>query len=522
MNTSTDKNNRLDLDLFINKIKNEKIPIYEIIINNKDFFINFRKSNDKKLINFVTKIDKKSDKFDVLGYCLVELNKILQKLKYELISSDDVMVLNKKVNYTILIVDPEIENLRKCFHALIILYYASSSVYKNYVGIDFEFHTSRQKLTQLCFEYQRFDESVIVITDTLELLEDYTEIFNDLCNLIFLDNKIMKIGHGSDSQDIPFILEVICSNKYENKIKFLKSFIDTQYLSQYYQIANNFQTYLKKHNVNKITKELAEKYEKNEDLKSSIYDKNKKSSMIYQFKLINESQQEDLTNMYKHMDTKRDWNIKNMKDPLLWKYAWSDVMYLKYFYFQIISLAGKKPIELSYQHREDDIETKSLEKSISKGIKWFYSKLLVQLIQWCFIFKKNIVDFQSKYKNEVDPMNNYIIKEFKDSKGRMINLYQLFFKNVFGIKIYVLKDDFKAIINFDIFYPVTHFKSYVWLVMRRIFYNSLAQKYKIYKKKDIIWDGKLLIKEVINDFDSLDFDILSDVFTKVYEYYENV
>jgi len=109
---------------------------------------------------------------------------------------------------------------------------------KHYLGIDFEFkqvakNDKQVALMQINLENDS-DIGYIFVLYPPSLIKDN---YNLLITLIS-NQKIIKILHGSESLDIPYLFNQILITS-ENVNNFCNNFYDTKYLCEYYHIVNN-------------------------------------------------------------------------------------------------------------------------------------------------------------------------------------------------------------------------------------------------------------------------------------------
>ena len=111
---------------------------------------------------------------------------------------------------------------------------------EKYIGIDFEFKSvSKDKkdiaLMQINFEISSINEGVIFIIDPKLLNKKQKKLItNLLCN-----KHIIKILHGSEALDIPYLINNLLDNSSANAKDLLNNFVDTKYLCEYYHLVTN-------------------------------------------------------------------------------------------------------------------------------------------------------------------------------------------------------------------------------------------------------------------------------------------
>lgn len=113
---------------------------------------------------------------------------------------------------------------------------------KVYMGIDFEFNTKKMALMQILFQIHIGGDAA-----DNKIIKKYFIIYPPILSKsifkffkynIFSNINILKILHGSESLDIPYIVDEFYDylNELELIIDFFKSMIDTRYLCEYLNI----------------------------------------------------------------------------------------------------------------------------------------------------------------------------------------------------------------------------------------------------------------------------------------------
>ena len=157
--------------------------------------------------------------------------------RYEVLKGEDYFYkgLNNK-KYIINICDTELKIIEMI---KIINFYIKNNDKSRYVGIDFEFNKVNDKreiaLCQLNLENSS-NEANIFLFYPPDLSKDQNKI---LINLL-TDRNIIKILHGGESLDIPYLFDNILINE-KNKSLFCLSFVDSRYLCEFYHLENNIE-----------------------------------------------------------------------------------------------------------------------------------------------------------------------------------------------------------------------------------------------------------------------------------------
>ena len=109
---------------------------------------------------------------------------------------------------------------------------------KRYVGIDFEFNRVNNKrqiaLCQLNMEIENDNTAYIFIFYP-------PSIKNNIFLKLLTDTSIIKILHGGESLDVPYLFSEVLLNDTD-KYNFCINLVDTRYMCEYYNISNNLLT----------------------------------------------------------------------------------------------------------------------------------------------------------------------------------------------------------------------------------------------------------------------------------------
>lgn len=383
---------------------------------------------------------------------------------FKLNGKEEMNILKEDIVYYI---NMSVKNEQNIFFHAFILLYALESLFNRhfYVGIDFEYNNKKIQLAQLNFEHDISLKSIIMIVSPNEL---ESIMMDNFIKLIMCNNLIKKILHGSDSLDIPYVYNYMLAEDADKIIKFTKEVIDTRFLCEYYKL-----------NRPDVT-----------DNRCSIYDEDPKRSAIYYFGVVNEQQQQKLTELLQSMPPPFDieWNIHKMpKSRVL--YAQYDVLFLKYFYYRIIHVAT------------EDEQTESGKKDIII----LYKHVLNEITQFVYLERNNLTFLMAKCKEEVDVVNNYFIKG-KDSITKMIDIYN---------KIYTGLKTENPKVDIDTLLKVNHFKLPILTLIKRITYGYISQKCRVYKDKMTIWTDKLDNRFITDFLQEMNFNYLNKMFKEL-------
>lgn len=351
------------------------------------------------------------------------------------------------------------------FHAFLLTYCIESLFNKHlYVGIDFEQTNHKIIFHQLNFEHSNSNKGIVWMVSPLGL-DDY--ILDDMIYFMFCNRYIYKILHGSDAQDIPYIYKELLKNDKKKIIKFMRRYIDTRWLCEYYKLSRS---------------EVS-------DTKCSIYNYEPENTSILYFNVISAEKQKDLANLLESLPPPQDreWNFRAINKSQL-SYAIYDVLFLKYLYYGILN---KAMLEFS-----SDMEKKIIVN--------FYKKYLLQFVRLCTLHSQEIITIINKCKEEVDPINNYMIKT-----PAPIKLIDIFNKEKDNLVINTKK------INIDKIYKVSYLKKPLQIIIKKIIYTILSQKNTIYKDKVTLWNGKLDNKYLYDYLELLELRDLKTMFQEI-------
>lgn len=175
--------------------------------------------------------------------------------------------LNNK-EYKILICD----NKKKINEMINYINYFLKINYKKYLAIDFEFNNINNKreiaLCQINLETN--DNGKIYLFYPPDLNKNQLKIFKK----ILIDKHTIKILHGGESLDLPYLFNNILIDNNEKEM-FLENLYDTRYLCEYYNIENNLEKKCKINylllNMNVITKKQFDFLQYEEEKMGPIY-----------------------------------------------------------------------------------------------------------------------------------------------------------------------------------------------------------------------------------------------------------
>jgi hypothetical protein len=342
----------------------------------------------------------------------------------------------------------------KLFILFTYMYYIESAIRYKYIknfekhsvlGVDCEFNSQTGKkkiaLIQLNFEMlpqkERFNNYIFIISPS-NMNKDNLKTFIDL---VLCNELICKIFHGCDAQDLPHIYDEILNDDDDLITKFTNSIIDTRFICEYYKMSVG-----------------------NEKI-CTIY------KALQSFNIITDEKYQFLENTHESMGPVQDiaWNINKMS-TFHAKYAVYDVIYLKYLVCGIINLA----IGNSHYHA------------------YIYIPFLTR---FNFIEKKNITNVITTIKNDIDPINNYIVR-FNDKNYTLISIFD---------KIIIDVTLEKTNIHMKYICGVNVLKGHFIMLLKKVVYHLICDNYPVWMNKKQRYNNRCSI------------DILRDML-KTYKY----
>ena len=249
-----------------------------------------------------------------------------------------------------------------------------------FMAIDFEFNSKKMALMQILFQIHTDNKIIkkyyIIYPPILN-----SSIFKYFKHHIFSNVNILKILHGSESLDIPYIVDDFYDyiNELDLIIDFFNSMIDTRYLCEYLNIINK------------------------ESKSCKIYD------LLLTLNIINQTEKERLELNEEKMGKIYNINIDiyNLSSELI-LYAIHDVVYLV------------------------DAYSILLEKIIKVNPKDYY--LLLDCIRYSFLEKKYISNIGDD-KVIIDNINNYFYYLSSTVKINLVKSYEIIINDYKTINI---------------------------------------------------------------------------------------
>jgi hypothetical protein len=350
-----------------------------------------------------------------------------------------------------------------------------SKKYEIYMGIDFEFNTKKIALMQILFQIHKKDKIIkkyyIIYPPNLDLtIYDYFKLN------IMANSHILKILHGSESLDIPYLVDDFFNMDLDLAINFFLSMIDTRYLCEYI-------------NIERLEPNICR-----------IYDLLEKTQIISsEEKLALETNEEKMGHIYEiFIDI-------NTTSPELITYSIHDVVYL---------------IDL-YQNLKTKI--------IKSNPKNYY--LLVDAQRYCFMEKRNVTNIGDDLII-INQMNNYFYYINKSNAKTeyiidKLNLYTPpdkadFYHRISMIKTYeIIIRDFSDSFDYaKLILNINYLKTNLLNLFKTIVYSIVLKYYKVKASNTDVVEYNLEsnIGLIRQGFETLDLNHLLEFVNKFYEY----
>jgi hypothetical protein len=371
------------------------------------------------------------------------------------------VISNPDVNYYIHINPREDQNI--LYHAYILVFALESLFTRHfYIGIDYEYTRRKIELMQLNFEHYVAPESIIWLLNPTDL----TDIqMNTHIDLIICNKYINKILHGSSALDLPYMYNELLANDHVKIKRFTRSLIDTMYFCEFFKKGKGFND------------------------KCSIYDEDPERSAIFFFKVINATQQEALTDLFERLPAHAEvtWNVRKLGEPQK-LYALYDVLFLKYFYYKIISSAALE-------------ETTEIGR---KNVVVLYKHVVNETVRFVLLESTGITNLTERCKQEVDPVNNYFIRK----QGKLLKLIDIF--NMVSVDLETVNPKVKL----NDLLIVNPFKNKLTILIKRIVYGFISQNKscKVQASSTVYWNETLPNGFILAELKNMHYDYLASMF----------
>ena len=371
--------------------------------------------------------------------------------------------------------------LQNKFYKLIKKINKISKKYPTYMGIDFEFNTKKIATMQILFEVHIEDKIIkkyyIIYPPNLN-----QKIIDYLKYDILANPNIIKILHGSESLDIPWLVNEFFEMELKPIIDFILSMVDTRYLCEYL-------------NISKSQKNICRIYDLL--LMHGIIDQQEKDKL--------DENEDKMGEIYKiFIDI-------NKLTPELITYAIHDVEYLTDAFLNL-----KMQI-------------------IKNNPKDYY--LLIDCMRYCFMERRNITNIGSDLVT-INMMNNYFYYINKSNKKTEIILEKIledldispnldksdYFYKVSLIKTYniIIKDFLDSYDGIKYILSINYIKTNTLNLLRTILYTIIIIYYKVKASHTEVFEYDLDEKYqlIIKKLKNLDLNYLIDLCNKFYEFCE--
>ncbi len=352
---------------------------------------------------------------------LMSKQKIIKKLETEIIDTVNIaLVSTRKSNNIINVILIKDHNYELFEEYCLSFSDESNTMYEStnkhtFVTLDFEFNQNKKHaLMQLYFDNK--------INHYIFLVNPY-QVTSTFTKNILENHHVIKLLHGSESLDIPFINQTFCNSK-DSFTKFINSTYDTRFACEYVK------TY-----TNHINKEPL-------DIKCSLY------TALLHYKVINKKQYDqliELCNSMIHMSI-INWDINKLRPEQI-KYAYMDTVYLRHLYKNIIDVAKK-------------------HDQVYQGLK-----VIPSFFRLLCLTRQGYDTTINDIKNIYDPLNSYIIK---DSNKTLFDYYNDTIINI------TLSNKLEP----QSFLFVQTFRKMCTTFFKSVIYNYVLSKHDVYLDKN--------------------------------------
>lgn len=441
----------------INDIRDNKIDINKLYDNIGDIRKLFGANDQLLPLDSIKQQKDYDDDILLIRMAILKLlaNYVQKKIYYDKEFNDNL----SNSEYHLIICDDDVK--LKAFILYIVVYKLDCSIrvkqFKDkrkrcFTGIDYEFVEGKIALMQINLENHNANDMVNYIF-ILNPLELDNVKKNLLISEIMTNKNIFKIFHGADSLDIPYMFSEMFNNSKKIIKKFVKKYVDTRFICEFYR-----------NTVRDVGK-------------CSIYD------ALKYFKVVDDTKYDFLQKTHDLMGPVQDveWDIHKLSSFHL-KYAFYDVLYLPKLFNNIYKHA--------YQNTPD---------------KYKFYKYFNMIARLVLLEKRNILNITEKIKENINYYNNNIVK-----KGNNMTLLQLYTNAIHNMKINSLNLDINDILG------VNYFKGTLNILLKKVAYHIITNKYTIYINKKDIQNRKVLIKDLYNELAQNDFEKLEYMFQEIY------
>ena len=416
-------------DTLYNKIDTIK-ELFDSYIKNHDELIKYRHGfSSKRLKNLVDDYDK-NNKMHQISLIRYSILKCLRECVLVKVDSKKEFNNEKRDDTQYHLVVGKTDKEVKSFLLYTLVYYLESALRIKhekgpnrlcFVGIDYEFTKQVISLMQLNFENMMSNRKTTNYMFIINPGEFTKPQVKILIDTVMRNRNLFKIFHGADSLDVPYTFNELFSGEKNTILDFTDKFVDTRFLCEYLR--------------NSI----------GEEKKCTIYE------ALKYFDTISDSKLDFLNKTHDLMGPVQDeaWNVHKLSS-FHTKYAFYDVIYLRKFLRDIYTRA---------------------KTNTKDGFKFY--RYLNALGRFVLLERRDVTDITSEIKKEVDPINNYLIR-YQHKNITLITIYNEVIKN---IKIPAIAFDIDNVMG------VNYFKMHMTLVLKKMVYSIITNKYKVYKNK---------------------------------------
>lgn len=436
--------------------------------------------NINNLYNIIPKLKTKIDDFissdkenlteieEIKDIVFGLLNKSAETKKYY--EKEELKNPKSNIVYNIYVFHKDHEEKLFCLF-LILYYYESCLRYKlvdakkspelkcNYVGIDCEFAKGKLELMQLNFEThpKESDKETLSHIFIISPRRIFSQTNQDyLINLIMINKHIIKIFHGPDSQDIPYIYNDLLKGDKELIKLFTSRMVDTKILCEFTRYGIDMTKFC------------------------TIYE-----TMNY-FDVIKEEKYKYLDENKTYMGPIQDhlWDIERLGSFDLY-YALYDVIMLKHILNNIYE------------------KTQSLLPNLVNSYKY-----IIHLTQFIYTERRDVTQISTMAKQLIDPVHNFLIK----SKGENVTLIKIY-KDIIGQNLVIENIE----IPLNNLLSINYFREGLQNIFKLIVYSIIVDNYPVKQNKNTFYTDKIYLSKFYNEMKDNGHEKIVPLFMNFYE-----
>lgn len=313
---------------------------------------------------------------------------------------------------------------------------------KVYVSIDYEFNQRKIALMQINFERNGTSHMWALNPTELEGGDK-----KKMLAYLMTNQNIIKILHGADSLDMPYMFDHMFRGDKKTAVKFISRVIDTRFLCEFSMAVRD------------------------KEIRCNIY------NSLVQHGVITEEKRDALIKIHDDMGPVQyiSWNIYTMSESNI-LYAMYDVLFLKRFVERVTAVM------------EDEAPNHA---NALKLINKIYSFVITERRG-----VRNVIEF---IKEKTNHMHNYMVS-IRGQKWKLIDLYNRF---MIGMKID------RPNLEMDNLMLISYFRPQLSALIKAIVYSVVATKWQIYSKRDNKYTMELKsydIRHQIGRYEYLDLE----------------